>query len=294
METHADSIPAAVESLVADYQSNQFRSRLTLRDLLAAHPAEFLRAVLPLYARGMGTAAGSAVAQLLLANQMLMPAVCDPSVSSLLEALALCRAAMTSDPSFDVQLARRLGEAGGGFDDNQAVRVLEILSQISDPSRVMPQLMQLLRNGNTRIRSKAVLLIGKTKKDPRWLEPFLVDPDPRLRSNAVEAMWGVKTFEAVQAFHRAVQDPHHRVAANACVGLYLAQDPEAVMQLEQMANFADPLFQAAAAWAMGATCDPVFAGPLQQMAKSHESKVRRAAIQGLASIRKSLVSTRAG
>lgn len=291
METQAECVPAALESLVAGFDNNPFRARLSLRDLFAEQPGAFMRAALPLFTRGMPQAAAEAIARLLLANQALISSVSDPSISSLPEALAVCRAAIATDPSFDVQLARRIGEGGVLVDDHQATRILELLSQLSEPSRVMPQLMQLLRSGNIWIRSKAILLIGRTKKDTRWLEPFLDDADPRLRSNAVEALWGVATFDAIQIFHKAVQDPNHRVAANACVGLHLAGDPEAVMQLEQMANFADPMFQAAAAWAMGATLDPVFTTALQGMVKSPESNVRRAALRGLASIRKRLANS---
>lgn len=287
MDTLAEPVSGALETLIAEFDSNPFRVRLALRDLFAAQPGAFLRAVLPLYTREIRPGAAEAVARLLHSNHALISAVCDPAVSSLPEALALCRAAIATEPAFDVQLARRIGDGGTLVDDHQAGRILELLSRLSDPSRVMPQLMQLLRSDNIRIRSKAVLLIGKTKRDPRWLEPFLESTDHRLRGNAVEALWGVTTFDAIQVFHRAVQDPHHRVAGNACVGLYLCGDPEAVLQLEQMANFADPMFQAAAAWAMGTTLDPVFTPALQEMVKSPESNVRRAALRGLATIRKS-------
>jgi hypothetical protein len=69
-------------------------------------------------------------------------------------------------------------------------RVLELLPLISDGARVMLRILRLLREPNVWIRSRVVLLVGQAKKDPRWLDPFLCDPDARVRSNAVEALWG--------------------------------------------------------------------------------------------------------
>ena len=49
-------------------------------------------------------------------------------------------------------------------------------------------------------------------------------PDPRVRSNAVEANWQHKDEAALTLFNTAMRDAHHRVIGNGAVGLYYAGD----------------------------------------------------------------------
>ncbi len=64
-------------------------------------------------------------------------------------------------------------------------------------------------------------------------------------------------------FERAAEDPHHRVAANALVGLYQQGDPASVAGLAGMIRRPDLASRAAAAWAMGRIGDPRFIPLLQ-------------------------------
>jgi hypothetical protein len=94
---------------------------------------------------------------------------------------------------------------------------------------------------------------------------FLDDPDPRVRANAVESIWNTPGTFPLQFFHKAARDPHHRVAANALVGLYLAGEVSALGSLIGMTGSPNPLFQAAAVWAMGRTGDERFEQVLKQI-----------------------------
>jgi HEAT repeat protein len=282
-------VESFLDDLVASYESNPHRTRVALRELLTKQPDEFVRSSLRLFDAGMGAGAADAIARLLIANDMAVPAISNPAVSTLHEAVHAARACAVVEPALDVQLMKRVAATHGAAANPVVVmRVLELLAIISDGYRVMAPLMQLLREPNLRIRSKVVFLIGRTKKEVRWLDPYLRDADYRIRANAVEALWGESTADAVQVFRNAIKDAHHRVAANGCVGLHQAGDPEAVDQIEQMASFASPLHQSAACWAMGKCPDPAFLPSLQEFVKSKDAVVRRSAMRANVLVRRLL------
>ena len=58
---------------------------------------------------------------------------------------------------------------------------------------------------------KVARMAGRLLRNLRWLEMRLSDPDPRVRANAVESLWGVNSPEARSLFLTAARDPHHRV-----------------------------------------------------------------------------------
>src|SRR5581483_2076277 len=121
-----------------------------------------------------------------------------------------------------------------------------------------PSLVRLLRHPNPHIRSKAVLLIGRGNRSPKWIRQRLVDTDPRVRANAAEALWGVGTEEARDLLHSLVGDSNNRVAGNAVLGLYRLGDCAMITEILELAVHESAMFRATAAWVMGETGDPRF------------------------------------
>lgn len=116
-----------------------------------------------------------------------------------------------------------------------------------------------------RVRSALALASGRLAALARLGESLFEDPDPRVRANVIESLWGRSDDEALARFQAALQDSHPRPAANACVGLYLAGRAEAVRELSLLAAHPEPRFRAAAAWAMGRTGHPRFLPLLAEM-----------------------------
>jgi hypothetical protein len=86
-------------------------------------------------------------------------------------------------------------------------------------------------------------------------------------------MWDVDTAEAPALLWKAARDPHHRVAANASLGLYRLGEPGGIKRLIEMSHRDSAEFRAAAVWAMGECRDARFVPRLTDMAKDAEEQL---------------------
>jgi hypothetical protein len=136
---------------------------------------------------------------------------------------------------------------------------------------------------DARFRAGLALVWDGLSRLARLAGSFFQDPDPRVRANAVESLWGRTDEDAVRRFRAALGDSHPRPVANACVGLYLSGRAEAVRELSNLASHPEPRFRAAAAWAMGRTGHSRFLPLLAEM---------RAASSGPVSLLKCIVQAR--
>ncbi len=89
--------------------------------------------------------------------------------------------------------------------------------------------------------------------------------DHRQRADRIEALWERSRLSTTQVFEQFARDPHHRVRANALLGLHRRGDPRSIPGLLEMTESPDPLFRAAAAWAMKASEDPRFLPVLERL-----------------------------
>lgn len=285
-------LTSRITALACEFDSDPEWMAAELSAILTQSPYEFVMAALQVLVRVSGQPrAADAIAKLLNANDLLISVLVDPRRSSQIEAAALCRAAARVVPTLDIELTRQIHDDTESQDPQEVRRILELLNLIACGTRVVPRLIPLLRSESTWIRSKAVLLIGKAKKDPSWIEPYLADPDARTRSNAVEALWETGGSRCVQLLLVSARDCHHRVMANACLALQKAGHPEAPAMLEKMARNELPEFRAAAAWAMGESGSRRFLAAIETLVRDATPAVRRSAIRAQASLRKNAAAS---
>lgn len=233
--------------------------------------------------------------RLVLADDSALALCTNPSAVSLPKAMELALRLNVLDPAIDARLLHLLLPRSGPAirETWHATRLLEIVETISDGSRTHPVLVQLLWHSDPRVRSKAALLIGRFHPDVAWLEQQLSNEDPRVRANATESMWGVSSAQVIALFRRASNDKHHRVVANAIVGLHRAGELESIEIIQSMSGHAEPLHRAAAVWAMGETADPRFLLPLGNMRGEADALVRRNVFRSTVRIRKHLEALKA-
>lgn len=207
-----------------------------------------------------------------------------PGAMSEEAAIGIARRLQALDPLLDMKLLQLLDNVPGWH----ASRVLQVVAAISDGKRIVSPLAHLLRHSDSRIRSKAALMIGQLNGNLWWVEQQMKESDPRVRANAVESLWGAQSREACALFRAAACDPSHRVAANAAVGLYRAGDVRLSRILDSMIANGTESFRAAAVWAMGQTEDPRFLPAIGALIAEPQGIVRQNAIRAMVRIRKRL------
>ncbi len=272
--------------LVSSFQADPVAARGGIRELFERDRTEFLRQAV--YALLSSAGPGQKyLATLLVSNDLVPQLLVEPGGACSTEAAKWLAGRVAGvDPLLDVKLMQYVWNSPAAGNCEAVLRVLEIIEFISDGTRILPILMQVMRSPDKRLRSKATLLAGRSKRDPWWLAKYLEEEDPRIRANAVEALWGKSTPAVVGLFRKVERDPHPRVIANALVGLYLAGDLDARLLLEQLATVGDASHRRSAAWAMGESGDRVFVPTLQELAGAPESVVRRAALRALVKLNK--------
>lgn len=293
IEAFAGPLRPNLEALVRNLDRDTARSKRLIRQCLEEDPDSFLRSAMAVLKEDRTSAGAQHLIAAIVAAGLLVPALCDRQLSRD-EAIAVAQMAGRFDSKLEATIARRLSDSVEGAGDEEAdhVRLIEILTAISDGVRIFPSLVRLLRHPNAHIRSKAVLTIGRGNRSAAWVRQKLSDSDPRIRANAAEALWHVESDEARELLEQLMRDSNNRVAGNAMVGLYRLGNQAAIPEILGMARHESALFRATAAWAMGATGDPRFTEPLAGLLRETHGVVRKRAFAALGSIRAAVTRAR--
>ena len=172
------------------------------------------------------------------------------------------------------------------------LRALGLLPALVDYSGVISWLRALAQHSDVRVRSRSAKLLCDLRPSKGNIERQLQSRDARVRAGAVEALWHIKgdiALEDVRALLRTgANDPHHRVLANALVGLHRLGESDALSRMEVLCKHKDHLFRAAAAWAVGFVKDTA-AIPAMEALLADNSLVVRKRASGTLYILKSLL-----
>lgn len=266
-----------------------------ISELLAVDPDIFCEAAVEVLKAPDHSRAFQYVIGVLTSYGLMLPILGHPGLSRE-QALAVARVAQRADPQLETAIAKRLAGSGisgaRGISSKEAGRLLEILSQISDGSKILPSLLRLLRHPDPHLRSKAVKMIGRGNPSAKWVQSRLMEADTRVRANAIESLWGVNTPEARELLHASLHDSDNRVAGNALVALHRIGDCTAIPDFFRMAAHELPRFRVTAAWAMGESGDPRFLETLAHLLRDQHRPVRTRALASLGRIKMVLAKSR--
>jgi len=265
---NAVTVPAAgeeedvfLQGLVDDFQSSSALFKRDMRRRLEKDPPGFLRAacrILKANSKGPGA---DYLTELLWSNPVMAASLIDPQLLSLQAATTFAKRWADYDPLLDIKLLHMGFPTDGGaiseIDIVRARRVLALVNEMPPRRHILFPLVSLLRS-----------------------------PDPQVRSNAVESLWGEDSDAAQAVLKEASRDRHHRVAANAWIGLDQMGARDVVSNLKKMAEAEDPMARAAAAFAMGRTGHAEFKPVLEQMLKDSSPHARSQALRALIRIKK--------
>lgn len=209
---------------------------------------------------------------MLLARGLLASLLIEPQALPASSCQQILAQTSRMDPRFELQL---LQTAISRNDSRQLLWVMELLSAANE--RALPLISRLAEHPDPRIQSKAVLVMGQSKRSPIWLADQLRNPDPRVRANAVEALWFATGESHRGPLLTALNDTHPRVVANAALGLYYLGDTAGIKALLQLAHHTDPRLRASGTWAIGETQDPRFRFLLGHLTQDSNPSVARLA-----------------
>jgi hypothetical protein len=205
-----------------------------------------------------------------------MPALLDPDLLPLEKAKRLARLLRERDRNFAGSFSRTTLE--GEMPPLRVLeRALDLLDELGPIDLYILWLHRLSAHPDERVRSKAALHLVRARPTQMQMEKHLRSEDPRVRANAIEALWGTNGRQAMQMFRAGSADRHHRVVVNSLVGLFYAGELPALKALERLTWDGDPHMRAAAAWAIGVINDPAMTEPVRRLTLDKEPLVRRMA-----------------
>ncbi len=293
---------SAIRDIVSAFDANPMTASRKLRILFQSDPNAFVDAAIPVLREGAGSQGVTYLLMLLAGHGVLLKPLCDPHMFTFEQACGLARRLTLLDPRFDVRLLRSLLQDGGGTSPQDleritgtpaGVRLLEILAEVSDGTRVLATMTQLLRHGNSHVRSKAALLVGRGNKSHKWVQERLGESDARVRANAVESLWGSDTAGARGVFFSALKDGDPRVVANAVLGLYRLGDPASVRLTLDLMSHPQAAFRGASLWVMGETGDQRFMPFVARLIGASEPPLRGNAFRAAAKLKKAIAKRQA-
>jgi len=278
-----EDVAEAVVHWLTHYNANPAWAARNIRELAAKAPERVVDTLLPLYEPGSWGEAAPLLARLLSTLETTAAKLCDPA-ASLEASVGIAKALMQHEPRFDARFARslldhtRIGEAA-------RQRGLAIMEKLGSGGRLIPILIQFLRDPDSRIRSKAALMFGQIVPPRGIMDRLMGDTDARVRANFVEGLWSCSASSCRPLFRQALEDSNHRVVGNALVGLHrLGETREVMRHVAKMVRRPEALFRAAAAWVIGQTGEARYADVLRHMARDPDPRVWRSALRSLRQI----------
>jgi hypothetical protein len=180
----------------------------------------------------------------------------NPNVLPVEAARVALEAFRISDPQFSSKFVAFLSPNGRNVTPASLRRALKLLVGLSTYESFIPQLQVLAKHSDTRVSSIAVKALCRARPNKSLVDRYLHSDDVRVRANALEALWHVKTDDAKAVFEACLGESDHRVVLNAVVGLYYLGSSRAIPVLETLAESPSDLFRRATVWALELLEDP--------------------------------------
>jgi hypothetical protein len=284
----------ALRTLATNFGLNSLSCAKAIREMYRLDPIGFPPAVMEVLGSGPDLPGAQFMVAMLASDPHWLRTVCDPQKYTLDQSFDLVDRAYKLDSQIALKLAEMLALPGSSTDAEArfASRVFAVLKR-SRPSVALPALRRLSKSQDALVRSKAVLMIGQIFQNPAFRHHDGAEQDPRVVANGIEALWGLASPAAREAFLRAAVHEHHRIAANGIVGLYLMGDKRSIPLLFQLSKSEESMFRAAAAWAMGHLGDPRFLPSLDRLRADSDPLTSQRALRSLGRVRQKISQMRA-
>jgi len=284
-----------LDRAVEEFDTNHLAPRL-IRRLAEDVPGLFLSSALRHLKTTVKSNALRFLTTVAIRQEAMFEYLTSPHASSRDNAVNLFRRFLDIDPSFDVKLAERLpnrreSNLTDALDSVHSTRALDILDQTSRGRRLLPILGHLPNYRDNRISAKATLFVGRRIQNPLWTKKQLVQPDQRVRANAVESLWGLDSPEAVHLLEECADDVNNRVLGNSLLGLHLLGRSEVERRVIVLSEAAKHEFRSTAAWILGKMSGEECIHRLTRLVRDDHPQVRSTALRSLIEIRRAIART---
>ena len=185
----------------------------------------------------------------------------------------------------DTELPMALARLVQHPDTQKSVRALDLLGVVADDKKMVPLIINAAMGQDPQIRSKAILVLGRTAGNFSLMKKAFGDWDDRVRANTVEALWGVDTPQARQLLWMAADDYNNRVRANAVKGLHELGEKSALSVLDEMLASDQCRMRMSAAWLLGEIGTSEMLGRFKPLLTDTDEAVQRNAISALEKIK---------
>ncbi|MEM8874547.1 MAG: HEAT repeat domain-containing protein [Planctomycetota bacterium] len=168
------------------------------------------------------------------------------------------------------------------------LKALQVADELNVTHELKPTLDFLCRDPRSKIRSKAVLLLGRIADGGGPVMRALGDDDPRVRANAVDAL-RLRLIErrnggprVADLLRRRADVAENRERANAAAALHVLNEVDAGALLQRMLQDDRPTHRISALWAVRQTTSSATLPTVADLARTDaEPKVRKAALATL-------------
>jgi hypothetical protein len=244
---------AEIWSILLEAVSPQARTRIESLFVPKEVQPPFLSFVLEAVEKDAAIGHVSPASGPLMDSGLVIHALSEPPIFEIADAVRLAKAAVKLDYRLDDKLLNRLTASPrwpAGVPKAESVRVLEVIDAISDCQRLVLPLMKFLTLPPHQLRSKAVKLIARARRNPGWAESILADSDPRVRSNLIDGLAQQRGAQIDILLRKGAADPHHRVSMAALLQLCQRGDEPSCEKIRRLAREGDPPNRRAAEWAL--------------------------------------------
>lgn len=265
------------EALASDPAADPTRFADFFRFLRRAFPDETTRVILQKLAAGSLHPFTTEALEWLAFGGRYLPYLLDGNNLAREEAARVAQQLRESDPKFLSYFSSLPARQNAGVDSSELRNALALVEAVGVHESLFWWLYGLTQHPDQRIRSRAAKMVCELRPNPELIGRQLQSHDARVRANAVEALWPIRTPNATRILRQAASDSSHRVVMNALVGLYIQGDSTVIDQIIEFARHRSPLFQSAAAWALGCVGHPGGIPVLKELAADRCAMVRKRA-----------------
>ncbi len=242
-----------------------------------SHVSEATRACVRHLAEHGLDAPGRSMRIWLLANSSYLDLLLDPGFVGEKEAVQVASIMRDASCHFSRDLQLHITRCESECDRDRFDRAIRLADAFIDFATLIPWLRNLTQHSDQLIRSKAAKVLCTMRPNPRMIERQMKSTDPRVRANAVEALWSSRDSEAIELLKTALNDDSHRVVVNALVGLHNLKVSGAYEKLLALTQDSSEAMCCAAVWGLGFIGDSRAIPTLTNLLQSSSSLVSQKA-----------------